>query len=199
MKQFIPAPLRRRIRNSLRSDDLPSLAARHGTDKWGSHWYARHYDFHFTPFRRRRMNVLEIGVGGYRDAASGGQSLRMWRDYFPNAHIYSLDIYDKSALQEERITIFQGSQNDPEFLRGIMARIGGADIIVDDGSHVSEHVITSFHTLFPLLNDGGIYAIEDLQTSYSGQSHEIRVQSGVPAVGNRDPWPLSFVWPWFRP
>jgi len=39
-------------------------------------------------------------------------------------------------------------------------------IIIDDGSHVSEHVITSFHTLFPYLANNGIYVVEDLHTSY---------------------------------
>jgi len=39
-------------------------------------------------------------------------------------------------------------------------------IIIDDGSHINEHVITSFNTLFPYLKDGGIYIIEDLQTAY---------------------------------
>lgn len=35
-----------------------------------------------------------------------------------------------------------------------------------DGSHRSEHVIATFQILFPLLKDGGVYAIEDTQTSY---------------------------------
>jgi demethylmacrocin O-methyltransferase len=40
------------------------------------------------------------------------------------------------------------------------------DIVIDDGSHISSHVIMSFSTLFPALSDGGLYVIEDLQTSY---------------------------------
>lgn len=43
---------------------------------------------------------------------------------------------------------------------------GGFDIIIDDGSHCNNHVIATFKILFPLLKLGGIYAIEDLQTSY---------------------------------
>jgi len=38
--------------------------------------------------------------------------------------------------------------------------------MIDDGSHLNEHVITSFRTLFPLLAEDGIYVIEDTQTSY---------------------------------
>ncbi len=40
------------------------------------------------------------------------------------------------------------------------------DIIVDDGSHINKHVITTFNILFPLLNHGGLYVIEDTQTLY---------------------------------
>ena len=43
---------------------------------------------------------------------------------------------------------------------------GAPDIIVDDGSHLNEHVIETFEVLFPLLKDGGIYVVEDTQTSY---------------------------------
>jgi hypothetical protein len=52
------------------------------------------------------------------------------------------------------------------FLKEVATDIVQIDIIIDDGSHVNEHVITSFRTLFPYLQDGGIYVIEDLHTSY---------------------------------
>lgn len=55
-------------------------------------------------------------------------------------------------------------------MRSVAKQIGGIDIIIDDGSHINEHVIKSFSILFPLLNMGGIYAIEDLQTSYWDES-----------------------------
>lgn len=153
------------IRSFLASD-LISLGSIHETDKGSPHDYLRHYQSHFAPMRKRRFNLLEIGVGGYDNPRHGGHSLRMWKDYFPRANIYAIDIHDKSPLQEPRIRIFRGSQADPEFLKHVAGEIGRIDIIIDDGSHVSEHVIASFQTLFPLLADDGIYAIEDLQTSY---------------------------------
>ena len=125
----------------------------------------------------KKLKILEIGVGGYKDPNKGGASLRMWKYYFPNSSIYSLDIYDKSRLQERRIKIFRGSQNDPDSLRNVVEQMGGIDIVIDDGSHINEHVITSFRTLFPLLAEGGIYAIEDTQTSYwpkfGGDSYDL--------------------------
>lgn len=137
-----------------------------GTDKWGSHWYLQHYQTHFRALRSKRLNVLEIGVGGYSDPDLGGASLRMWKAYFPNANIFGLDVHNKRNLEEDRIKIFQGSQIDETFLRTVVNQIGGADIVVDDGSHVNKHVIRTFEVLFPLLRNPGIYAIEDTQTSY---------------------------------
>ncbi|MEL7486671.1 MAG: class I SAM-dependent methyltransferase [Pseudomonadota bacterium] len=146
--------------------DLTRLAQLFGSDKADDHDYTPHYARHFQPLRKRRMNVLEIGVGGYDDPQAGGASLRMWKRYFPNSNIFALDIHDKSPHEEDRIRIFRGSQNDPEFLGKIVDEIGQLDIVIDDGSHVNEHILTSFHTLWPRLAPDGIYAIEDLETAY---------------------------------
>jgi hypothetical protein len=144
---------------------LDFLAIKYGTDK-RSHGYTRLYQNYFEPLRLRKLNILEIGVGGYQDPESGGASLKMWQDYFPVSMIYAVDVFDKRPLQDTRIQIFQGSQNDPGFLKRVVEQIGRLDIVIDDGSHESEHIITSFNTLFPLLAQRGIYVIEDLQTSY---------------------------------
>lgn len=146
--------------------DLAALATLHGSDKWGRHWYARHYQAHFEPRRLEPLTLLEIGVGGYEDPAQGGASLRMWRDYFPQARIFGIDIHDKRAVQEDRVRIFQGSQDDPVFLAAVVQETGPLDIVIDDGSHRNDHVIASFEALFPHLREGGIYAVEDTQTSY---------------------------------
>ncbi|WP_411768223.1 class I SAM-dependent methyltransferase [Winogradskyella sp. A3E31] len=137
-----------------------------GTDKAIDHFYLPHYKKHFRPYKFKKINLLEIGVGGYKSPKHGGHSLRLWKSYFPFAHIFAIDIYDKSALEEKRIKIYKGSQVDIDFLNKISSEIGDFDIIIDDGSHVNEHVIKSFQLLFPKLKDGGIYVVEDTQTSY---------------------------------
>jgi hypothetical protein len=147
------------------SASLAILAVKHGTDKF-THGYVPRYERYFSPLRMRKMNILEIGIGGYEDPKAGGESLRMWKEYFPNSTIYGVDIYDKRQHEEERIRIFQGSQTDPQFLQAVVQQAGCIDIVIDDGSHMNEHVISSFKTLFPLLASNGIYVIEDLQTSY---------------------------------
>ena len=146
--------------------NLNKLAVIHRTDKYGGHYYTPHYQHFFRKFKFKKMNVLEIGVGGYDDPIRGANSLRMWKSYFPFAKIYSIDIYDKSKLQENRIKIFKGSQVDLDLLDKICNEVGEFDLIIDDGSHINEHVIQSFEFLFPKLKKGGYYVIEDTQTSY---------------------------------
>lgn len=146
--------------------NLPRLASYYRTDKWGDHWYAAHYQRHFARYRRRRIKVLEIGVGGHDDARAGGASLRMWKRFFPRGTIYGLDLYDKSAFEEHRITIFQGDQTDAALLRRLVDSMGQVDIVIDDGSHMNKDVLATFDILFPLLPDGASYAIEDTQTSF---------------------------------
>jgi len=146
--------------------DLNRLALVFHTDKWGSHWYTQHYQRYFQPLKHKRLNVLEIGVGGYEDSSHGGESLRMWKAYFRRSQIVGIDIYDKTRFREGRIDIRQCDQTDSEALRGLSDEYGGFDIVIDDGSHINEHVIRTFHTLFPLMRPDGIYVVEDTQTAY---------------------------------
>jgi hypothetical protein len=147
-------------------NDLSQLATLFGTDKWGAHWYTQHYQRYFYPLKKKRLNILEIGVGGYENSGQGGESLRMWKTYFRNSQIIGIDIHDKSRFREKRIDIHQCDQTSKEALSQLANKYGGFDIIIDDGSHINDHVIKTFHILFPLLRPGGIYAVEDIQTSY---------------------------------
>lgn len=146
--------------------DLRMLATIYLTDKWNAHWYAEHYEELFHKIRHNKINLLEIGVGGCEDPKMGGNSLRMWRTYFPKGLIYGADIYDKSFHDRGRIKTFQGNQVDTEFLDNLASEIGRIDVIIDDGSHLNEHVVFTFSHLFPHLAEGGVYAVEDAQTSY---------------------------------
>ncbi len=146
--------------------DLKKLALIFGSDKWGFHFYCQHYQTHLQGLRQRPIQLLEIGIGGNEDPALGGNSLRMWRRFFPKGQIHGLDIADKSIHQARRIHIHRGSQADPDYLRRLAKEIGEIDIIIDDGSHQNEHVLISFETLFPLLKAGGWYIVEDTETAY---------------------------------
>ncbi len=175
--------LRHYLYGFLYGRSLPKLAAAFGTDKQGGHYYATHYQQRFQHLRRKKINLLEIGVGGYDDPKQGGESLRMWKAYFNKGSVYGVDIYDKSYHDEKRIKTFAGSQVDEEFLKRIVAEVGVFDIIIDDGSHFNDHVITTFRMLFPLLSPNGIYAMEDLQTSYWGRYSDDFVEGSTESAG----------------
>ena len=162
--------LYQKIASVIFSRNLDKLAIVFGTDKYCVHQYTAHYQNHFNQLRLKELILLEIGVGGYKNPREGGNSLRMWKHYFPKSHISGIDIYDKSALVEDRITIFQGSQNDPDFLNSVLKKIGPVDIVIDDGSHINEHVLTSFKVIFPQMSPNGIYVVEDTHTSYLPRS-----------------------------
>lgn len=153
-------------RHPYRRMDLTELAQEFGSDKWGTHRYTPHYQHHFAHLRDRHMLVLELGIGGYAREAQGGASLRMWKWFFPRAQIVGVDIKDKSFVNEPRIRAIQGSQTNRALMHRIVKRYGAPTIVIDDGSHRPPHVIKSFALLFPMLQDGGLYVIEDIQTSY---------------------------------
>lgn len=167
-KQRVKPPLTRQQerRQRLKAMNLTELAQHFGTDKYGVHRYTPHYERHLEHLRSRTFTMLEIGIGGYSREGKGGASLRMWKHFFPKAQIIGLDIRDKSFVDAPRITTIQGSQVDEELLERIVKEHGPFEVIVDDGSHRPEHIRETFRILFPLLADGGIYAIEDTQTSY---------------------------------
>jgi hypothetical protein len=149
---------------TLHSNDLRRMGNVFRAGKYD--WYYPAYERHFHGLRDRPLNILEIGIGGYDTSAAGGESLRMWECYFPRARIYGLDIYDKTPHDAGRVQTFRGSQADENFLRAVVQKMGSIDIVIDDGSHINEHVRKSFDVIFPLLADSGIYVIEDTHSSY---------------------------------
>lgn len=169
-RRLDPTAARRDAERAQRASDLSlrsltELAQLFGTDKWGRHRYTPHYEAHLGRLKRRSFALLEIGVGGYAQERQGGASLRMWKAYFARAQVLGLDIEDKSFVDEERIRTYRGSQTDTALLDRILAE-HPVSVVIDDGSHRSEHVLATFAHVFPRLPSGAVYAIEDTETSY---------------------------------
>jgi hypothetical protein len=93
----------------------------------------------------------------------------MWCEYLPQARVVGLDVYEKDPSLAPRATIVCGSQADPEVLDALDAEHGPFDVIIDDGNHANSHRNATFLHLFPRMAAGGIYALEDLHTSYLRQ------------------------------
>ena len=147
--------------------NLDALATLWGTDKAPAyHGYTTYYARHLQSRRRSIRSVLEIGIGGYEDPRFGGHSLFMWRSYFPKATIYGVDIFQKQLATGGRIVTLRADQSDVDSIERVLKICPQFDFIVDDGSHVTSHIVSSFEVLFPALAPGGLYAIEDLATAY---------------------------------
>lgn len=144
---------------------LDAIGLKHGTDKSSKfHDYLSFYELFFRDLRHEKIKILEIGV-------LGGASLKTWEEYFPSADVVGVDIVPASKNYEEgRVVIELADQSNVEHLTRLAIKHGPFDIIIEDGSHMWEHQITSLRTLFPFLKDEGIYIAEDLQTNYGPAS-----------------------------
>jgi hypothetical protein len=145
---------------------LDELGRRHGTDKTTIHNYTSVYERYFAPLRDDRLTLLEIGVGGYADPQTGGQSLRMWAEYFPKATIIGLDDQPKTLNLPDRVRVYRGDQTDAALIERLVEDYGQLDIVIDDASHICELSIGAFKAVWPHLKPGGLYICEDVFTSY---------------------------------
>ena len=122
--------------------------------------FGKIYEDVFKRFRNTNVTLLEIGI-------SAGACLQLWRDYLgANANIYGADICEGALYNEERIRCFRCDVADKESLIKLMNEVGTVDIIIDDASHICSDQILTFETLFPMINENGIYLCEDTHTSY---------------------------------
>ena len=119
------------------------------------------YERHFGAWRDRSLVFIEIGAGN-------GGSLQMWKRYFgPNATIIGIDNREECKnFEEDQIEIRIGSQQDHSFLKKVVDEFGQPDIVLDDGSHIMEHISASFEFFYPLVTKNGVYMVEDLHTCY---------------------------------
>lgn len=144
---------------------LESLFTRYGTDKgiWG---YTAAYERYLDARRFDVKRVLEIGICGYRDIPNNvvGASLFAWRDYFPNADIFGLDIDGQFIFNDQaRIRTAQCDAYDRPQLFNAVSQFGGEfDLIVDDAVHDPIPQTNLINDLFPYLSKTGVYAMEDV-------------------------------------
>jgi hypothetical protein len=158
--------------------ELCKIMQKHKSDKsiLIQHSYSPEYHKILTNYRDSARYILEIGVGTKNlmepivgDEYKVGASLYAWMEYFQNATIIGVDIVREVLFNHERITCFYGDQSSNESLIDFIESANTVfsenikyDLIIDDGSHILEHQITSLKALVSKLNKGGVYIIEDI-------------------------------------
>ena len=164
------------------------------SDKYFNHHYENYYTDWLEPYRTKTdMKMLEIGV-------DFGLSMELWKNYFPNAEkLIGLAYYDHPVIEyvdrdtnelvrkveemdlkevqrqhaDSRAQVIPGDQNRVETMESVCHR-GPYDVIIDDGSHLPSHVVFSLFSLWNhCVKDGGVYIIEDLETSYWNDGNQV--------------------------
>src|SRR6266496_4172672 len=124
---------------------LCELGFKYGTDKSplvsGSYYTEFYYEL-LKDKKETIRKVLELGVGSQvtlqrvPENYIRGASLRMWRDFFPNAQIYGIDLSPTAIFQDERIKTFLLNTKDATQMKKLISEIGSdIDLVVDDGTH----------------------------------------------------------------
>lgn len=137
-----------------------SLGAASGTEKVLSHGFQRFYAPWLSLLPADFSGaILEIGYGE-------GRSLSLWTALLPMAEVWCLD--RDYRIEAERVHVLNADQND---LASIQRAIAAIDrpvaLIIDNGSHLPRHQLSSFSLLFSsLLQPGGFYSVEAIETSY---------------------------------
>jgi hypothetical protein len=143
---------------------LKDLFDKYKCDKGTSkHHYYKVYEQYFEDVREEPLNFLEIGT--FKAA-----STRAFHEYFPNANIYTIDIFERTdpnhldILHKDRVHWMKADSMSSTLPQKIRKKWGDVkfDFVIDDGAHWPEANRLTFENIVPFLKDDGTYFIEDL-------------------------------------
>lgn len=122
-----------------------------------AHGYSKFYEKVFLEFKDKKINVLEIG------SFYGNASAAMFF-YFRNANIFGADINpDMFNYNSKRMTsFFVNSSSTSSIQKNIIDKKIKYKIIIEDASHMLKDQIISLFYLFPILESGGYFIVEEL-------------------------------------
>ena len=122
-----------------------------------AHGYSKFYEKVFLEFKDKKINVLEIG------SFYGNASAAMFF-YFRNANIFGADINpDMFNYTSKRMTsFFVNSSSASSIQKNIIDKKIEYKIIIEDASHMLKDQIISLFYLFPILESGGYFIVEEL-------------------------------------
>jgi hypothetical protein len=124
-----------------------------------AHNYTQTYEKIMSPNRNDKFSLLEIGIWC---PYFPGSSVKSWPQYFENATYYGIDIVDCRQLEADRVKIDIVYQRSPSSITRFIKDKPKFKFIIDDGCHEEDAIVISLGHLFPMLESGGVYFIEDL-------------------------------------
>lgn len=129
------------------------------SDKFFWHGYVDFYESRLP--KNIDGDIVEFGV-------FKGNSIRWLLERYPDArHIYGVDIlpYQESWPVDKRVSYKQVDQNSEAQVQGFLKTIPAPDLIIEDGSHIPAHQSRCLKHGMAALKPGGLYVLEDIQTS----------------------------------
>lgn len=149
---------------------LCQLATKYMTDKspynimTHRHPYTMIYDMFLRPYQMMG-SALRLGEVGILN----GASVRMWREYFPDASLSAFDI-DKTALEKvstiHGVSAYHVDAGESGGLRQALAEAteGGKKftVLLEDASHRLDHQLIFLRDAIDFVAPGGLLIIEDI-------------------------------------
>lgn len=147
----------------LTPEAVAAVFAKHGTDKCltsrsaDGRSYAYHYAHFLGDLVDKEFTLLELGV-------LRGESLHAWHELFPKARIVGADRMTtvRNISGSSWLELCIGEQDDPNFVASL-TKFAPFAVIIDDMSHMWRLSKLCVETLFPFLQKGGYYFIEDTE------------------------------------
>ena len=138
-----------------------------------AHGYSKFYQEIFYPIKNEVLNIMEIG------SFYGNASAALFF-YFKNSKIYGADINpDMFRYKADRIeTLYVNSSSLSSIKNELINKNIKFDIIIEDASHMLKDQIISLFYLFPILNKGGYFIIEELD--FPETREDMRVNHHAP-------------------
>ena len=138
-----------------------------------AHGYSKFYQDIFYPIKNEKLNIIEIG------SFYGNASAALFF-YFKNSKIYGADINpDMFRYKSDRVKSFYVNSSSLSSIRNeLINKNIKFDIIIEDASHMLKDQIISLFYLFPVLNKGGYFIVEELD--FPETREDMRVNHHAP-------------------
>tara|TARA_B100000795_G_C22768184_1_gene426661 strand:- start:328 stop:1176 length:849 start_codon:yes stop_codon:yes gene_type:complete len=122
-----------------------------------AHGYSKFYQEIFNNIKNENINIMEIG------SFYGNASAALFF-YFKNAKIFGADINpDMFKYESKRVKILQVDSSSPRSIKSEIIDLNiSFKIIIEDASHMLKDQIISLFMLFPTLQSGGYFIVEEL-------------------------------------
>jgi hypothetical protein len=110
-----------------------------------------------------RAFTIQLGI-------AAGQSIQVWSEYFPNAHIHGFDLRVADEVRNNleplsRVSVHLGDAYQPGFAESKGFVPESMDIIIDDANHERQYQEVALLNYFKFVRPGGFYIMEDVDLS----------------------------------